>query len=83
MPKAKEETAAVKKTFKIITAPEGQPTFIDPTSGAERPYIRIHQVRAFSEEAAKAVANEYNEGIVKQYGGDMYEIMSVEVEGEE
>lgn len=83
MPKAKEETAAVKKTFKIITAPEGQPTFIDPTSGAERALMRIHQVRAFSEEEAKEVANAYNRDIVAQYGGDLYEIMSIEVEGEE
>jgi hypothetical protein len=78
----KEALMQEKKTYKIITAPEGQPTFIDSDTGVKRPYIRIHLVRAYSEEEAKRVANDYNYDIFidPKYDDPMYEIMSVEVE---
>jgi len=73
---------AEKKTFKITTAPEGQPTFIDSTSGRERPYLRVHLVRAYSLEEAKKVVNDSNRDVSVQYGEPFYEIMSVETEEE-
>lgn len=69
---------AEKKTFKIITAPEGQPTFFDEATGRERPLQRTHLVRAYSVDEAKKVVNDSNRDVSAQYGEPLYEIMEIE-----
>jgi hypothetical protein len=75
-----EETLepATKRTYKIVSAPEGNPTFVDESSGVERPYLRIHEVREYSEKAARRIVDFSNWDIHVQYESPLYEITSVE-----
>lgn len=68
------------KTYKIVSAPEGEPTFIDPNSGVERPYIRIHHGKYASEKDAKRSVEFSNWDVHIEHGGPLYEIVSIEEE---
>jgi len=68
----------MSKLFKIISKPEGNPTFIDENTGAEREYLRIHEVVAETEKDARRVAEFSNWDQHVEHDVPPYDIVSVE-----
>lgn len=67
-----------KKIYKISSAPEDFPTFVDPSSGQERNLMRVHHVAASSEKEARRIVDNLNYDIFIQYSEPLYEIYEVE-----
>lgn len=68
------------KTYKIISKPEGNPTFIDPKTGVEREYMRVHHGKYASEKDAKRVVEFSNWDNHIANDEPLYEIVSLEEE---
>lgn len=71
----KEKT---KHTYNVFSAPEGEPTFIDPTTGRERKLQRVHLARAYTKKEAIKQAEEQNWDNHVQKGEPLYIITTVE-----
>jgi hypothetical protein len=69
--------------FKIITAPEGEPTFVDESTGAERPLLRITELSSESEKMAVKHVEAQMWAIHVEKGEPLYEVVSVEIISED
>lgn len=66
------------KLFKIVSQPEGAPTFVDANSGNTRPYMRQTELLAPDEKYARKFVEAQNWDC--HIGGEefIYEVISVE-----
>lgn len=66
------------KLFKVISQPEGEPTFVDPSSGNTRPYMRQTELFALNEKYAKKMVEAQNWDCHIAGEELIYEVVSVE-----
>jgi hypothetical protein len=65
------------KLYKVVSQPEGEPTFVDESSGNERPYMIQTVLLAESEKLAKKQVEAQNWDL--HLSGDLlYDVVSVE-----
>jgi hypothetical protein len=70
-----------KKLYKVVSKPEGNPSFVDVLSGYERPFMRQTIVLADNENIAKKTVEAMNWDCHIAGEELIYEVVSVEEEG--
>lgn len=66
------------KVYRIVSAPEGNPTFIDPSTGLERPYMRTTEGKFPNENIAKKTVEAQNWDCHIAGEELIYEVVSIE-----